>query len=322
MPLRGDAGWYVAIAKTGYEWRGSVTTQQNLNFFPAYPLLIRLATSLTWVRNVPLEVKLGWTATLLSILAFTGAAVYVQKLVAGWIHRDTARVAVLLLATYPFAIFYSAAYSEALFLLAVAGAWYHLERSHNGRAFAWGLIVGLTRPNGALLVPTLLTLALSKERRNAYTCSAALGPLAGVLIFSLVGYRLSGHPFIWAELQRQAWSRTYEGLGGSLAPELSAIRSLGLLDYIAVRPFEAFNLAASLFACGSIWPVTKRLGLAAGSFVALNTVVPLFNGGLVSMGRYTAVLFPIFAWLAVWSRDRGAALLVTFFSAGQALLSI
>jgi hypothetical protein len=142
-----------------------------------------------------------------------------------------------------------------------------------------------------------------------------------MLIFSSIGYRLTGHPFIWAELQQQAWARTYEGLNQTLGAEFSAVRDLGVLAYMAVRPFEAFNLAATLLALGSLWSVSRRIGVAAGLFVALNTVVPLLNGGLVSMGRYTSVLFPVFVWLALCLRPRGAVLLAACFSAGQALLA-
>jgi hypothetical protein len=321
MPLRWDAGWYVAIAKSGYEWRGSVNTQQNLNFFPAYPWLVRVAALLVPLRNVPLEVKLAWTGTLLSVVAFACALIYIHKIVAGWLDADTARVAILLLATYPFALFYSAVYSEALFMLAVAGAWYHLERSQNRTAMVWGLLAGLSRPNGLLLTPVLIAIAFSKQRRNPYAYVAALGPLAGMFIFSFVGYRLSGHPFIWAELQRGAWSRTFQGLDRTLGEELSAVRDLGVVEYVAVRPFEAFNLAAALLACGSLWPVGRRLGFAAGFFVAVNTLVPLLNGGLAGMGRYTSLLFPMFVWLALCQRRSGASLLVGCFGAGQALLA-
>ena len=45
---------------------------------------------------------------------------------------------------------------------------------------------------------------------------------------------------------------------------------------------------------------------------------PLFFGGLLSMGRITAVIFPFFIWLATTVSERHRAAWLTAFSAGQA----
>ena len=41
LPARWDAQWYADIAAYGYEWQYRFDRQQNLAFFPAYPILIR-----------------------------------------------------------------------------------------------------------------------------------------------------------------------------------------------------------------------------------------------------------------------------------------
>ncbi len=61
---------------------------------------------------------------------------------------------------YPFALFYSAAYTESLFLLTVVAACYHFERDELWQAGLWGLIAGLTRPNGCLLSVVLALMAI------------------------------------------------------------------------------------------------------------------------------------------------------------------
>ncbi len=43
LPARWDAGWYLGIARTGYEYDRRARGQQNVVFFPAYPLLMRTA---------------------------------------------------------------------------------------------------------------------------------------------------------------------------------------------------------------------------------------------------------------------------------------
>ena len=56
-----------------------------------------------------------------------------------------------LVATYPFALFYGAIYTESLYLLGAVGAFYHFRRRELWAAGAWGLLVGFTRPNGCFL---------------------------------------------------------------------------------------------------------------------------------------------------------------------------
>jgi Gpi18-like mannosyltransferase len=69
----------------------------------------------------------------------------------------TGRRTVWLIAAYPFALFFGAIYTESLYLLGATAAFYHLRRRELWRAGAWGLLVGLTRPNGAFLsVPLAL----------------------------------------------------------------------------------------------------------------------------------------------------------------------
>jgi hypothetical protein len=321
LPLRWDAGWYLGIIGNGYYWTGSIQDQQNLNFFPAYPLAARFVSWAIHVQTVPQAVVQSWTATTLSIVAFLAACVYLHRLVAPYFGKEVASGTVLLIATYPFALFYSAVYPEALFLLCAVGAWYHLEREQVVPAVLWGLIAGLTRPNGGLLAIALGVWVLVARRPNWRLCLVALAPIVGTLLYSVWAYRLTGHPFVWAELQRSAFMRTYRGLNETLWMPLRAILDLGLLDYIRTAPWEMTNLIAALLGVIALWPVTSRLGLAAGVFVGLNVFVPLLNGGLVSMGRYTAVLFPMFIWLALVARGQSLALLASCFALCQGILA-
>src|ERR1700716_286374 len=89
---------------------------------------------------------------LLSLASFVGALVYLYAFARDRYGDDTAGAAVWLLAAYPFAIFFGALYTESLFLLGSAGAFYHFSKQQYGRAAGWGLLVGLTRLNGSLMV--------------------------------------------------------------------------------------------------------------------------------------------------------------------------
>src|SRR5262249_27144310 len=155
---------------------------QNIVFFPAYPMAVR---ALALVLG---ESKFAYEAsgTLVSLTAFLFALTYFFLLAREYLDDEGAATAVWLIAAYPFAIFYGAIYSESLFLLAALGAFYHFRRQEFVRAASWALLVGLTRPNGALMSVPLALLALSRSHRaNVATALAAAAMCgAGTLIYS------------------------------------------------------------------------------------------------------------------------------------------
>ena len=117
---------------------------------------------------------------------------------------------VALLAAYPFAVFFSASYTEALSLLGNISAFYHFRRQKHAVAGAWGLLVGLTKQNGVLLGLPLLLVWVSQSgflgrRRGASRARgllAVLMPDVGMLIFSAFVYELTGNPLACVEVQQ------------------------------------------------------------------------------------------------------------------------
>lgn len=321
LPMRWDAGWYLGIVRHGYDWNGNIHYQQSLNFFPAFPLLVRFVSWILRMRSYPPEIFDVWTATAFSIAAFAAACVYLHRIAAARFGNEVASGAVLLLATYPFALFYSAAYAESLFLLCAVGAWYHLEREQVVPALAWGIVAGLSRPNGGLLTAALGVMVLRRTRQDWKLYGAAAGPILGTLLFSAWAYRLTGHPFVWAELQRSAFQRTYQGLDQTIWLPLTRIADIGPINFVRTSPWELVNLLPTLLGLAALWPVCSRIGLAAGVFVAINLLVPLVNGGLTSMGRYSSVLFPMFIWLALVVRGQFLPVLAAAFALCQGVLA-
>src|SRR5205823_4088293 len=99
--------------------------------------------------------------TLVSLGAFLFALAYLFAFARDELGDERAPVALWLIAAYPFALFFGALYSESLYLLAALGAFHHFRRRQFARAGIWGLVIGLTRPNGALLSVPLTLLALA-----------------------------------------------------------------------------------------------------------------------------------------------------------------
>jgi hypothetical protein len=95
------------------------------------------------------------------------------------------------------------------------------------------------------------------------------------------------------------------------------LRDEPFLPLVLNDPFNALNAIGVLFALALTYSVFRRLGLAWGVFVLISLLPPLFAGGLVSMGRLTSTLFPLFIALAAMLSPRAVPAWATTFAIGQ-----
>jgi hypothetical protein len=138
-----DSSWYGSIVDRGYFCPPVMRPRSfgNVAFFPAYPLSGWLIQQVT-----------GWT-TMHSLLAAAHLAAwgfwtYLLLLLRRWrISPPLAGLAVLLIASRPGAFYLAAGYSEALFLMSLAGFLYWTPRRSSA---AWWLAA----MHGALLTAT------------------------------------------------------------------------------------------------------------------------------------------------------------------------
>jgi hypothetical protein len=346
LPARWDSGWYIQIAMRGYEWNPASEGQQSLIFFPAYPIAMR---AMTWMlgRDVLDAAEIVWAGVFVSCIAFPIAVAYLYRLARVQVGAGAARMTVAALAAYPFALFYSAAYTESLYLLATVATFYHFTRGQLWRAAAWGVLTGLTRPNGwmtgvslvLMIMPAVLSalgLATLRARltrvwpsfetiapgappngRVLPLVAAASAPALGLVAYSAYTFYLTGHPFTWAHLMTY-WGRDFNGLS-LIGGELSQLRALGPVRYIGTDPLDAMNFMALAFGLSSLWPVTRRLGLPYGVFVLANIALPALSGGLESVGRYSSVLFPSFIWLGAMTPVAVRPAVLVLLALGQGL---
>lgn len=320
MPARWDTGWYLGIASRGYEWQGRTDRQQNIVFFPAFPMAMRAAGALLGGRYL-----LG--GLLVSLCAFFAALMYLYRLARCDLDHDASVMAVTLVATYPFGVFFGAVYTESLYLLCVTGAVYHFRRAEWVRAGIWAFVIGMTRPNGVTVAiplalmwigpivagnhPRLLAWLAGPQlvkRRNSMALLLAAGaPAAGLLCYVTFNYWMTGDPLAWMHAVR-AWGRSVPGAAPPPGGAMGWSPAQALFDLLPGSPKEAFNMSAGLFMAALVVPVTWRFGAPYGLFIVLVLLPPILSGGSESLGRYTAVLFPAFLWLgaAIPARRRTA----------------
>lgn len=325
LPVRWDAGWYLNITTGGYRWSRLLEEDkhQNIAFFPGYPIAIYLVGRL-FGGALNAHVAAG---VLISHLAFLWALVYLYRLsrdLTGDAHR--ARDVLLLTATYPYAVFYGAIYTESLFLLGAVAAIYEFRAQRWWRVVAWGVMIGLTRPNGFMLAVTLGALAIAQGlwtrkdvpvRTKIVSLAATAGPILGVALYSAYIGVLTGNPLQWSA-QHAAWGRTFTGATPFVrSAELAAAH--GIEFYARSSPYELMNGVAAAFALVATIPVALRLGLPYAIFILSNIVPPLLVGGFISIGRVTSTMFPIFMWLAQRESPRTTVLVAVAFAMLQAL---
>ena len=334
LPDRFDAGWYGGIAMNGYTWDQSFRQQANIAFFPAMPLLMRGVGALFGAGEAGLPqhrrlFRLQWAGVLVSLTAFLFALVYLVKLGGELLGLDRAGDAAWLLACYPFAFAFSAPYTESLFLVASVGMAYHARRSAWLAAGGWGLVAGLTRPNGFLIALPLGILALQQIwqarrdrgggwlRRGVAPLVAAVMPVAGMLIFTVYLFTLTGVWFAWRQ-SHMAWGRTFEGMT-PLTTLWHRLQADGLMTVSQQFPFDTLNALGFVFALVMIRAVHRTMGWPWALYVLVSITTPLLAGGVLSMGRLTSTLFPLFLALAAVLPSRAVPHWAAALAMGQGL---
>jgi hypothetical protein len=323
--VRWDSNWYVDTALAGY-----LREDQQPIFFPLYSLLMR------WVGALTGSVVVAGIA--ISLAAFLVALVMLHRLTERELGPEAARRAVYLIAFFPFALFFSAIYTESLFLALELGALWAGRRGRWWLAGVLGAAGAATRNTGVLIALVLAVLYLYGPREDRRPDRPGRGwrpryrlrpdvawlglvPLGLASYLAWLGIRF-GDPFVpfhAAQQFRRSFdgplSAVWEGAGQALGAvavvlgggsgQLAAVRAIGLFVVAVLALVAAVGVLRRLPAVYGVY--TAVMMLAALSF-------PQVGHPLASAGRYLATVFPLFMWAGWRLRDRRAlgAVLVIF----------
>lgn len=276
--FRFDARWYVDLAQHGYHW-GSIS-QTNTNFFPFYPLLIRI------IR--PLTINDPWLAALVvSNASFLAALILLYRWSLVRWERPIALRVLLLTVAFPFSFFYAAPYAEPLFLALAVAAFLLAEQDRWGLAALLAGLSGITRPVGLAVVVAIVI--LSYHRRGTRQVLIASAGVIPFLLFVLYLGVTVGHPLGFTVYHTYGWVPPHGGLLSTIASQF----------HTRLSPFDRVDAALSILFLLSIVPVSRRVGVAYAAYVLLGVLLPL-SRSLAGMERYVIVLFPCFGAWATW----------------------
>ncbi|MGH2856862.1 MAG: mannosyltransferase family protein [Solirubrobacteraceae bacterium] len=308
---RFDATYYLEIAAHGY----GPASAHLLAFFPLYPLLIRLLTPLTASAVI--------AGAGISAASFLAALIVTHRLTERELGVRAADATVLLLSLAPLSLFFTAIYTESLFLALSVGA---VAAARAGRwrlACGLGALATLTRPTGVLLIVALALIRVREAPRGRRDPSLlAVLTLPGALVAYMVALAVRGYPPLTLLTVQRHWGRVMIGPLGTLAAALWHA-GRGLVRVIAGQipiyhpelagPFpppvqSIVLLVAMALACAAAITCIRRLPAAYGAYAVLVVVVCISTAGdnqpLWSFDRFALTIFPLWMAAGAWLAQR------------------
>lgn len=315
QPLRNwDGLWYALVALYGYG-----VYSASAAFWPLYPLLLRSGSELT-----------GWSVptvgVVLSNLAFLGALCVLYRLVRLDEGERVARRVLWLLAFFPTAFYFSAVYTESLYLLVTVASLYAARRGRWGWAGVFGLLAALTRNTGVLLLlplGLLLVRADGWDPRRWWRQALAISPIAlGPLLFFADLKRVWGDPLLTLHAQK-GWAR-YQAFPWQTLADAWHTADFSWLTYLLAHPTwsaltdpqirrifaekQSYDILTFIFIVPiilyTLWAVRPAYSLYALAVFILPLFSPSLVHPLMSLPRFLIVLFPFFIGMAKLARNR------------------
>jgi hypothetical protein len=296
---RWDTEWYVRIASSGY------ATEQSANFFPLLPLLMAGAARVLTLGAAPSPDQLLVSGLVIANLGALAAFCAMAALVAREESASVASTAVRLLAAFPFAFFFAAAYTEGLFLACSIIAFLAARSGRWWWAVPAGLAAGLLRPTAALLVLPLAWEAWRQAngqlRLRAWPSrlAAVAAPVAGIGLYSGYLWLRFGDPLLFVHTQGRYWHHVLWPFWQTIATAAHNVSQPGAGLAALDLGFALGFLALVIVMAGRL-PFACVLYTAGVVLAVLSSPTPREGDIIHSTGRYLLAAFPAF-WLVARS---------------------
>ncbi len=280
LRIHWDSFWYLKIAKEGYEYAPG--KMSSIAFFPLYPGLIRTISALPLVSP-------GLAGWIISTLALGVGLIFLYKLVKEFHPEIDPIQVIILLLVFPTAFFLNSVYTESLFLALSIIFFYYLFRKEFILAAAFLSLASFCRINGLFLfVPFVYEYLKTFGLKRFINVNLVSFLVAGLGIFSFTTYQYIyfNEPLAFFKSQME-WGRKFTF-------------NAGHLQLISPAPYA--NLAADLlFLTTAIIAgvlLLKYSRVSYGLYVLTTMLVAASTGTLMSVSRFSLILFPVFILIA------------------------
>ena len=279
-----DSGWYLRIAANGYSPTAltDLGNQADYNFFPLYPLCIRLLGHIIGDNYL--------SGIIISNVALIFSGVFLYKLVELDKDRATAMRSVKFLFLFPTAFVLSGVFSESLFLALLLASFYYARKGNWFLVGILGFFLSLTRAIGVLIILPILYEYLKSKSIGRDILYLLLIPF-GIFVWMVFNYFLTGDFLAFMHVQ-SAWDR-------SLANPLRTIYD-GLFSTNTVKFSEAIFTSISI---SILMIFYNKIRISYWIFGIFALVTPLLTS-IDSMPRYALVVFPFFILFAQLTKER------------------
>jgi len=277
---RWDTAHFVTIALHGYGGEGNLSHDGGLGFFPLFPLMVEGLVSVT--GQAVTEGTLAVASIAIAAACFLVAIPLFANLVDRRFGPVIARTATLLLCVSPFSYFFTAGYSESLFLLLIVLAFTCTDRRWWMLAAVCAALATSSRLLGLALPPALLLLAWKRDVPLRTVIGIALVSPLGTLAYSLFTWWKFDAPLAYFTAQ-QNWGGWQEHVWDYVELFLLHPRETLLGDpRHLVIVLNVVLLAIWLISLPWVWRLLDP-GIALFS-----TLIVVIHGAMtwVSLGRY------------------------------------
>ncbi|MGI8437607.1 MAG: ArnT family glycosyltransferase [Chthoniobacterales bacterium] len=289
-----DAQRYLAIARDGYVANGP--ERFYLVGFPFYPWMVR---AVSW-----LGFSIPWAALVVSGMASIAAGWWLYRLTREDEAETTSRLAVWFLFIFPTSYFLHIAYTEATLLALAVGSFLAARKERWALAGMLAGLAALTRMNGLILLPALMVEAWLQYRacrRFDWRWLWLFGVPCGFGVYLWVNYHVTGDALAFTKLMDEKFYR-------ALAPPWVGAQSLWeSLQTSSARDYVTVGVAEMVFTVlGLVFTIWSWCVLRASYSVWMtgNFLLSVCSTYVLSVPRYTLLMFPIFILFARWSRHR------------------
>jgi hypothetical protein len=315
--LRWDGLGYLSIAQHGYLSRATTI------FFPAYPLSMAGLG-----RMIGSYVIAGW---MISCACFAVGLWLLHRLTELELGRRAADATILLLAFAPVSFFFTAIYTESLFLAVSVGALYAARRDRWWLAGLLAAVAAVTRVTGVLLLIPLALWQLDRRHRLGSRTLWLLAPVAALGGFMLF-LHTQGYSWIAPYLNQQR-ARSFAGPWTTLVDAVTAfghgvsatLHGTPPVSASLIGPFSPpFDSVVLLLVLAvAVWALVvsfRRVPFPyfAYALVALAVVIASETTiqPLEGVDRYVLTIVPLWMGAGAWMSERQALRLALVIGGG------